>query len=129
MRANLEMADPRLQEGWQSIYMTYIRDHPGHDILLTCTYRSPAEQAILYAQGRTAPGRIVTHCDGLIKASHHNTFPSHALDFCVLVYGKVSWDEREYMPVGLIAESLGLIWGGSWHSFKDYPHVELPKGL
>lgn len=31
------------------------------DLLVTCTYRDPAEQARLYAQGRTKPGRIVTN--------------------------------------------------------------------
>ena len=35
-------------------------DNAGLDILVTCTYRSGDEQDTLYAQGRTAPGNIVT---------------------------------------------------------------------
>ena len=31
------------------------------ELVVTCTWRSPAEQAQLYAQGRTAPGKIVTN--------------------------------------------------------------------
>lgn len=42
----------------------------GLDILVTCTYRSNFEQEQLYAQGRTAPGPIVT--DARAGQSEHN---------------------------------------------------------
>ena len=32
-----------------------------------------------------------------------------------------------YCQLGEIGESLGLSWGGRWHSIKDYPHFELPE--
>lgn len=42
----------------------------GLNILITCTYRSSAEQDALYAQGRTKPGAKVTHARG--GQSRHN---------------------------------------------------------
>lgn len=38
-----------------------------------------------------------------------------------------SWASiKNYLLIGAIAKSYGLIWGGYWKSIKDYPHVELP---
>jgi hypothetical protein len=51
---------------------------------------------------------------------------------------KINWNEPpmkvdvdkdgvpDYLEMGLIAESLGFVWGGRW-SKPDYPHVELPS--
>lgn len=127
MNAALTLAHPALQEAWSTMHLAYVAAHPGHDIVLTCVYRSPEEQAALYAKGRTAPGAIVTYCDGTAVRSKHNALPARALDFCVLVGGKISWDPAEYAPVGMLAESRGLIWGGSWETLKDYPHIELQE--
>ena len=33
--------------------------------------RTTEEQIALYAKGRTAPGKIVTYCDGVTKKSNH----------------------------------------------------------
>jgi len=49
------------------------------DFTVVCGHRSDDEQDELYAQGRTAPGRIITHKRG--GESIHNTYPSRALDF------------------------------------------------
>ena len=125
MSADLEMADERLRSLWPDIHFAYVASHPGHEALLTCTYRSPAEQRALYTKGRTAPGQIVTNCDGLTTVSKHNHFPSLALDFCIVINGKVSWDPAEYAPVGMFAKARGLVWGGDWAHLKDYPHLEL----
>ena len=99
---------------------------------ITCGYRSPNEQAKLYAKGRTAPGNIVTYIDGKKKKGKHNYNPSKAVD--IVVYdenNKVTWDEKYYIKIGEsikdIANDLGIniIWGGDWLTFKDYPHFEL----
>jgi len=125
--ADLAMADERLRTLWPEIHFAYVADHPGHEALLTCTYRSPTEQRALYAKGRTAPGQIVTNCDGLQMLSKHNHFLSLALDFCIVINGKVSWDAAEYEPVGRLAEARGLVWGGSWAHFRDCPHIEIKE--
>ena len=121
----LSDADPRLAEAWTLIRADYCDAHPGKDLHLTCVYRSPEEQQALYAQGRTKPGQIVTQIDGVTKKSNHNLKPARALDFCVVIGGKVSWDIDEYEPVAVLAESRGLIAGGHWPHFKDWPHLEL----
>jgi peptidoglycan L-alanyl-D-glutamate endopeptidase CwlK len=45
-------------------------DAEGIDLLVTSTYRDNASQEALYAQGRTAPGRIVTNARA--GQSYHN---------------------------------------------------------
>lgn len=90
----------------------------GIDYILTCTGRTKAEQAELYAQGRTKPGRIVTWT---MNSKH---IKGDAFDIAVKVNGKVSWDRINYMRPGTIGESVGLTWGGLWKK-PDYPHFEI----
>ena len=66
----------------------------------------------------------MTQLDGFRRVSKHNRDPAEALDFAVLICGKVSWDSREYEPVGALAEARGLVWGGRWEHFRDCPHLE-----
>jgi len=106
----------------------YKRMFPHRDIIVTCVYRNPIEQERLYKQGRFGnPGPIVTNCDGRTKKSKHNVFPSRALDCAILEGGKAIWREEVFWPLGALAKECGLVWGGSWTSFQDPPHLELPK--
>lgn len=122
----LSLAEPALAEAWTIGKVAYEDAHPGRHLVLTCVYRSPEEQAQLYTHGRTAPGPIVTQLDGVTQRSKHNLSPARAIDFCVTIGGKVTWDVQEYQEVGPYFEAQGLEWGGRWVSFKDYPHVQLP---
>lgn len=121
----------------------YMEENPGKELIVTCTYRSPEEQFALFQIGRQLQvdtwvldddprTRIVTQLDGKTKKSKHNSSPSEALDFAVLVGGKITWREAEYVIVGRIMEMFDLRWGGDWdgnpitkHTFYDYPHLEL----
>lgn len=102
----------------------------GHPMMVTDTLRTEAEQVALYTQGRTKPGRIVTNVDGVKHQSNHQAHEDgygHAVDCCFLVNGKPSWDVKlPWQLYGKMAETLGLVWGGSWISLHDLPHVELP---
>lgn len=85
--------------------------------------RTAARQRELYAQGRTAPGRIVTYLDGVSKKSRHQT--GRAVD-CAFVGddGKsLKWD-GPWPAYGNCAEACGLLWGGRWE-MSDKPHIEL----
>ncbi len=98
--------------------------------------RTKAEQDAIYAQGRTAPGKIVTnakfgqsyHCYGL------------AIDFCIM-YDKdnngsfevLSWDEntdfdkdgqKDWQEVVQAFKAKGYVWGGDWKSIKDGAHLQ-----
>jgi hypothetical protein len=94
----------------------------GITLIISQTLRTQSEQDALYAQGRTAPGQIVTnlkypyslHCWGV------------AFDIAVLIGGKATWGPALYDKVGPLGESLGLEWGGRWTSFVDRPHFQLP---
>lgn len=50
-----------------------------------------------------------------------------AVDFCFIVDGKVSWDDKLYKNIGKWAMNAGLEWGGNWRRFVDMPHCQLPK--
>lgn len=101
----------------------------GHPMLVTDGVRTQAEQAALYAKGRTAPGAIVTNADGLLKKSNHQPHDDgwgHAVDCCFLVDGKPSWaHELPWDAYGHLALALGLTWGGTWTGLVDRPHIEL----
>ncbi|WP_020616134.1 M15 family metallopeptidase [Paenibacillus daejeonensis] len=108
----------------------------GVPIVITQGLRTIAEQDALYAQGRTAPGPIVTNARG--GYSNHNY--GVALDFALLLPDgrNVSWDmkrdgdgdgQADWMEVVEEAKRLGFSWGGDWVSFKDYPHLEMTFGL
>lgn len=96
----------------------------GLPVLITETLRTKAEQDALYAQGRTAPGSIVTnaryprsaHCWGV------------AFDFCRNVKGR-EYDDSDgfFAKCGAVGKALGLTWGGDWKSFVDKPHLEMPE--
>lgn len=121
----LSDADPALALAYTCLLADF-REQTGHDLLVTCTLRSTDEQAALYAQGRTKPGQIVTQLDGTTAKSKHNSVPARAIDVAVLVHGKVSWDAALYKPLVALAATYGLVSGGSWKTFKDWPHLELP---
>ena len=88
-------------------------NHPGQRIKLQVlsTYRDYEAQDKLYAQGRTAPGKIVTNARGGQSWHNHRC----AADIGVVVDGKLTWDKPWYEELGLIAKEQGLTWGGDWN--------------
>lgn len=98
----------------------------GIDALITSTYRDMESQAALYAQGRTARGKIVTNAKA--GQSFHNF--RCAFDFVPIVNGKAQWDDvATFTRCGVIAESLGLEWAGRWKTFKELAHCQFTGGL
>lgn len=97
---------------------------PALDFVIVQGSRTQAQQNALYAQGRTAPGRIVTWT----KNSKH--IGGGAIDFAALEGGKISWNEKLYPPIANVflkaatAERVGIEWGGSWGR-KDWGHIQL----
>lgn len=86
--------------------------------------RSYGRQNELYAQGRTAKGTKVTNARG--GASWHNF--GLAVDFGVFRGKSYVTDDEVYKVFGQLARTVnGLEWGGSWKSFKDYPHVQAAR--
>lgn len=126
----------------------------GLDILITCTFRPPDEQARLFRQGRTleqihakqqelidlgAPKmakiliavgpqsnpNIVTNA-GPGQSVHQYR---KAFDFVPVVNGKPVWgtngeDGILWQRCGRIAENVGLEWAGRWTTFREFPHCQ-----
>jgi peptidoglycan L-alanyl-D-glutamate endopeptidase CwlK len=91
-----------------------------HDFTITEGLRTVARQRELKAAGASQT-----------MNSRHIT--GHAIDFAVLVGGKVRWDWPLYGQVAAAFKraakelNVPIIWGGDWKSLRDGPHVELDR--
>lgn len=105
-----------------------------HEVKLISGTRSESEQNALYAQGRTAPGHVVTNASG----GHSNHNFGIAWD-CGIFDGGHYYDgmgsdarmeEQAYIDLAKIikASVLGLEWGGDWKTIIDRPHYQLATG-
>lgn len=101
-------------------------------VFISCTYRSNAEQTALYAQGRTAPGGIVTGAKA--GQSPHNCVTAagkpaaKAFDIAITgADGALNWNSKSaaWTRAGAIGVALGLEWGGLFKGFVDSPHFQL----
>lgn len=98
----------------------------GRYYVATSGTRTYAQQQVLFDQGRTTVGRIVTKAKP--GYSPHNFFC--AVDYAPHIgkwEGKLNPDysEKNYVVLGEEAKKLGLDWGGAWETIKDTPHVQL----
>jgi len=96
----------------------------GIELKIASTLRSCSEQAEIYAQGRTKPGKIVSNAPGC--RSWH-VF-GRAVDLFIRNSDgtlQLEADPR-YEVLGQIAEDMGFVWGGRW---GDAGHFEYHPGL
>lgn len=102
----------------------------GYEYKVISGNRTWEEQAKIYAQGRTAPGKIVTNA----RPGYSNHNYGIAVDMGVFKNGKYldgdkpSEAEAFHRKAAEVAEKYNIEWGGSWKSFKDYPHFEYRTG-
>lgn len=99
----------------------------GLDLLITETLRTVEDQDKLYAQGRTAPGKIVTKCKGSEFASPHQW--AVAIDFAKNKRGEEYSDNKFFKEVADIAKQCGMAAGIDFKNFPDAPHLEDPEFL
>lgn len=96
-------------------------------LIITDGLRDDGRQAALYAQGRTAPGKIVTYAPA--GSSWHN----FGLAFDVAVWNgtKATWPNNValWTEIGLVGEAIGLTWGGRFLRLTDLPHFEYHPGI
>lgn len=127
MSRDLSVLVPQLRDAVPKILSAMTA--AGFPMLVVYTERTLAEQIALYAEGRTAPGFIVTNADGVKKRSNHQRHTDgfvHACDCAFIIDGNPSWDLRlPWKTYGALAVTLGLTWGGSWKSLIDLPHIEV----
>jgi len=86
--------------------------------------RTMKQQADIYEQGRTKPGKVVSNAKP--GQSAHNF--GYAVDLWPLTKNQKNFDWSAnrvlFDQMGKIAVSLGLTWGGNFKSILDLPHVE-----
>lgn len=145
----------------QVLYTALMAKLEAQGIKMVCTYtfRTASEQQALFAQGREALISVnakrkaaglppineasnkdtVTNCDGVKKLSNHQSGNAFDMAF-VGANGNPTWPPtttpegaQKWLQFGVLAESVGLVWGGRWAPFNgqgigfDAPHVEVPK--
>ena len=128
--------------GHKAILHVHACKQAGIDLLITCTYRCPADQNALYAQGRTKPGAIITRAKAGDSLHQYRV----AYDAVPLRNGKPVWgikgngidtdpsddskDDLElWQRVGELGKSCGLEWAGDWKDFKEFPHFQYTGGM
>ena len=109
----------------QTLFLEVIKHR---DCSVTSGLRTEAEQAKLYAKGRTKPGKIVTNT----LNSYHLT--GNAID---VVPFPEKWDEVALRDFGNFVKGIAVMlkvygaidnvieWGGDFKKFKDKPHWQI----
>lgn len=124
--------DPRLRDKCNQFLVQCLAE--GLNVFITQTYRPDLEQDHDYAQGRTAPGPVITNARA--GQSPHNCTDvlgnpaARAFDFAVkTTEGSLDWNasDAQWQRAIDIGTSLGLISGSTFHSLKDNPHFEMPN--
>lgn len=103
----------------------------GINVQVAQALRTNAEQQALYDVGRTKPGKIVTNAKP--GTSFHN-FAAAADLFFLNDKGEPHWNVNGFKKVWAVAVEIGLdkeglVWGGNFTSFKDYPHFQMGNSL
>jgi hypothetical protein len=110
---------PELRSRWDWLKVEYAKKYPLEpQPKISCTVRDNAEQQKLYNEKKS---------NALPGQSLHNYTPCYAFDvFFVDSKGATTWEFYHYERLGVLAESIGLEWGGRWKGLVDGPHFQLP---
>ena len=127
------ISEARLQLIWSLLSakihtMSGMLNQEDTEIRVVQALRSWHEQDLLYAQGRTTPGKVVTNCKG--GDSYHNF--AMAVDCVPSQFAPDQPYNPDWNPshatwkrMEAIGVSLGLNSGALWRSFPDDPHFQL----
>lgn len=130
----IKLLHPKVKDEVNDIYSEISNVLKGNAMCrFSHTLRTFAEQDVLYRQGRTTEGKIVTNSRG--GFSYHNY--GLAIDIVLIIDGKVaSWDikkdfdkdgKSDWIEIVTIFKQFGWEWGGDWR-FKDNPHFQKSFG-
>jgi len=101
----------------------------GVEMLVYCTHRTPIEQEVLYAKGRTTPGPKVTNAPPWQSWHQYGM----AVDAVPLDAGKPVWRYSAANGLWAVAveegDKAGLEWAGRWKTFREYVHWQYTEGL
>lgn len=120
---SLDSLDPYVAE--QAERFLNLTKANGLDVRIMAAFRSWDDSDMLYAQGRTVPGPIVSNARG--GNSYHNW--ALAFDSVPFENGAISNDPSLYQLMGRLGQQVGLEWGGNFSDLVDYPHFQNSFGL
>jgi hypothetical protein len=108
----LKAACPELQQFAKDLQT----QHP--DAHVSCSYRDEKDQTDAFARGNSK---------ARFGESPHNFKPALAIDWFRLTQaGGATFDRPWFVSVLMpAARAAGLVSGADFHTFKDYPHVEV----
>ena len=123
--SRLKDVHPLLAQKIRQLADAVAADQPPVHIRVTQGLRKWTEQAALYAQGRSAPGAIVTN------AEPGHGWHEFGLAVDVVPFdqgGQPDWNKSHPIWQRLIqlGHRLGLQEGAEFRTFPDYPHFQLP---
>ena len=137
----LSIHDSQRLQGVHPVLIAAIEDIFGHmaqagaPMFVVSGVRTVAQQQVLYAQGRTTPGRIVTYCDGVSSRSDHETEADgygHAVDAAFIPTKEQPDPWADHWPWSVFGQEIvnaGMEWGGTFKQPADLDHVQyVPKG-
>lgn len=110
----------------------------GINVQISSGYRSNADQAYIYGQGRPNyryDGKLYGRQGAIVSNARPGTSVHNyglAIDYFLTTHdgSKSTWVvNAQWRRVGAIAKEMGFEWGGDWTSFKDYPHLQFNRGL
>lgn len=120
--ALLQLVNPELSS--KAHQLAEMMELAGQPIQVVQGLRSWAQQAALYAKGRTQPGDIVTNA----PAGHSWHEFGMAIDVCPeSLLTTPGWEPNSpiWPDLGSKGKSLGLMWGGDFIHIPDRPHFQL----
>lgn len=123
----LKLVHPVLAAKVRQLSDLHAKEFPTNTLRVVQGLRSWDEQAAIYAQGRTAPGHIVTNA----PPGHTQHNYGLAVDLVPMVNGEPDWDHTHgnWGRMIYLGKSIGLLSGSCWQAISDYPHFQLPAPL
>jgi hypothetical protein len=122
----LDTLDPDFRSRIQSVRLDFLKE-TGYELAVVSTTRTIKEQHGLFVESHDGDSTTdhVTDADG--GQSSHNF--GLGCDNCPMRGREPWWDAPAelWQTYGRIAKEHGLVWGGDFKKFKDFPHVEGPR--
>lgn len=124
--ANIATLVPKAQRAAR-IFMSKAKGFK-YEVKILSGTRTYAQQTVIFNQGRTTPGNIVTNARA--GQSNHNfgiAWDVGIFDKGVYFTGRNAKEEQAYIALRDFTKPFtpSIAWGGDWKSSKDRPHYEM----
>lgn len=107
--------------------------HPDLALLVTQALKCSAIDFMVTEGLRTREKQIKLFSIGASRTLNSRHLTGHAVDVAALIGNEIRWDWPLYTKIATaFAKASADVdvpfeWGGSWKSFRDGPHFQLPK--